>query len=115
MKKHIPFTVPPAERHFSARVSSVHSIANARLQAGELYLFHTTDPFCPASSSLWGVYDKCECGRIYLESSSRNQRTFRIWHSLPKHYRYCRLASRPELRDYIWNLSYCENIAGLSL
>ncbi|MDE6779080.1 MAG: hypothetical protein K2J51_06415 [Alistipes sp.] len=97
------------------RVPSTSDAADAVLKVGELYLFHSKDPQCPASSSLWGIYDKYEYGRLYLESSSRNQRSFRKWHALPKHYRYCRLSSRSELRDYIWNLSYSESRAGLSL
>lgn len=33
---------------------------------------------------------------------------FRLWHRLPNHYRYYRLASRSELRDFIFNLAYYE-------
>lgn len=112
MKKHLPFPTP-GEIRFSARVSVSCGVADATLQAGELYLFHSKNPLCPASSSLWGIFDKYESGRIYLESSSLNQRSFRIRHPLPPRYRYCRLSSRSELRDYIWNLSYFENFAGM--
>ena len=75
---------------------------------GELYLFHPTDPLCPAESSLWGVYDKIEDGIIYLEHSTTDGRHFRLWEELPERYRYCRLATRLELRDYMYNLGIFE-------
>ena len=46
--------------------------------------------------------------RLSLESSSHNLRSFRHWHILPEEYRYCRRASRHELRDYISGLIYNE-------
>lgn len=76
---------------------------------GDLYLFHPSNPRCPASSSLWGFYDKRINGVIYLEHSSHNLRNFRLWHSLPKHYRYYRLSTRGELRDYMYNLGLFES------
>lgn len=78
------------------------------LPSGTLYLFHRSDRRCPAADSLFGLIDKTSMGIIYLESSSRDLRRFRFWHRLPKHYRYHRLASRSELRDYIFNLAYYE-------
>lgn len=43
---------------------------------GDLYLFHTTNPRCPAEESLWGMYDK-QCREvIYLESSTSDLRHF---------------------------------------
>lgn len=74
------------------------------LESDELYLFHPSDPLCPAESSLWGLYDRSEEGVIYLEHSTTDQRHFQLWRRLPKHYRYCRLATRSELRDYMYNL-----------
>lgn len=71
------------------------------LRAGEVYLFHRSDPACPAESSLWGVFDKRINGEIYLESSTEDLVRFRKWHCLPQGYRYCRLSTRAELRDYI--------------
>ena len=78
------------------------------LVAGELYLFHPIDRQCPASSSLWGVFDKRAGGTVYLESSSRNLREFRIWHDLPERYRYIRCATHDELRDYFSSLTCYE-------
>ena len=74
---------------------------------GEVYLFHRTDPACPADGSLYGVIDKETSDAIYLESSSSDLQTFRYWHRLAEDYHYCRLAARSELRDYIFNLA-CE-------
>ena len=78
------------------------------LIVGEVYLFHESDPCCPAGSSLWGVFDKRLDGSIYLESSTYDLIRFRKWHVLPRAYRYCRLSTRSELRDYISDLLRCE-------
>ena len=75
---------------------------------GELYLFHPTKRQCPSRGSLWGIYDKTEAGVIYLESSSRDLRHYRIRHGLSSEYRYCRRATRSELRDYMYNLGYSD-------
>lgn len=82
--------------------------AHHKLLSGTLYLFHCSDRSCPASNSLFGIIDKTSDGIIYLESSSRDMLRFCLWHRLPNHYRYYRLASRSELRDYIFNLAYYE-------
>lgn len=70
---------------------------------GEVYLFHRSDAGCPAEGSLWGVYDKRVKGRVYLESGTEDMACFRKWIGLPDGYRYCRLSTRAELRDYISN------------
>ena len=75
---------------------------------GDLYLFHTCNPRCPASSSLWGFYDKRVNGVIYLEHSSHDLLHFRQYHPLPMRYRYYRLATRCELRDYLYNIGYSD-------
>ncbi|MBR4028044.1 MAG: hypothetical protein IKJ08_00475 [Alistipes sp.] len=81
------------------------------LVAGELYLFLSGSGCCPSSESLWGIYDRTEDGVIYLESSTLDMRLFDIWHPLPEGYFYSRLATRSELRDYMYNLGCCETIA----
>lgn len=78
------------------------------LLSGELYLFHHTGRSYTSAGSLFGIIDKTSDGIIYLESSSRDLRRFRLWHRLPKHYRYHRRASRSEYRDYIFNLACYE-------
>ena len=80
----------------------------AEFHIGDLYLFHTSDSRCPSSSSLWGFYDKRINGIIYLEHSSHNLRKFRLCHPLPTRYRYYRLATRSELRDYMYNIGYSD-------
>lgn len=75
---------------------------------GELYLFHPSDPTCPANGSLWGVFDKRSDALLYLESSSTDLIHFSRWHRLPDGFRYCRRATRSELRDYTGNLSWTE-------
>ncbi len=75
---------------------------------GELYLFHRTDERCPPDGSLWGIVDRSDAREIRLESSSSDLLHFRLYHPLPEEYRYCRLATRSELRDYVWNLARTE-------
>lgn len=77
-----------------------------QFEIGELYLFHRKNSRCPSISSLWGIFNGYKEGRLSLESSSHNLRSFRHWHILPEEYRYCRCASRHELRDYISGLIY---------
>lgn len=72
--------------------------------SGDLYLFHPADRSCPATGSLWGIYDKTTYGILYLESSSRDLEEFAFWHVLPPSYRYLRLSTRTELRDYMCSL-----------
>lgn len=83
--------------------------SNLELEIGEVYLFHSSDPSCPCDSSIWGVFDKMEGSTIYLESHSLDLRYFRLWSPLPIKFRYVRLATRSELRDYIYNLAAWES------
>ena len=78
--------------------------ANTIFRIGDLYLFHPNNPRCPAKTSLWGFYDKTTNGVIYSEHSTEDLRHFRSWHRLPQCYRYYRLATCDELRDYMYNL-----------
>ena len=80
-----------------------------KFRVSELYLFHPNNPHCPSQSSLWGFYDRSKGGIIYLEHSSRNLCNFRLWHPLSRHYRYCRKATRAELRDYMYNMGYSDS------
>ena len=84
------------------------NIETLNFHIGDLYLFHPTNPHCPGVSSLWCIFDKRQNNRIYTESASRDLLTFRLWIALPTHYRYARRATRSELRDYIFNLSWFE-------
>ncbi|MFR9506110.1 MAG: hypothetical protein SNI32_08535 [Rikenellaceae bacterium] len=84
------------------------NIETLRLHIGDLYLLHPTNPRCPSVSSLWCIFDKRQNNRIYAESASRDLLTFHLWLPIPTHYRYARRATRSELRDYIFNLSWFE-------
>ncbi len=98
-------------RNISVRIykfPTTNTTKDPRFTIGELYLFNRTSPACPAEESLWGVFDKKEGGTIYLESSSLDLKRFRVWHPLPVGYRYIRLATRAELRDYEMQLSRYE-------
>lgn len=82
-----------------------------QMQCGELYLFHCEESVCPAESSLWGVYDRREDGMIYLENSTLDHCHFRMWYPLPVSYRFYRLATRSELRDYMYNLGFSDGVS----
>lgn len=84
--------------------------AKSYFRKGDLYLFHSSHPCCPSETSLWGFYDKTSNG-IYLEHSTLDLRHFRLWHKLPKRYRYYRLATRNELRDYMYSLGVGDSIS----
>lgn len=84
-------------------------IAAEKFAVGDVYLFHKTNPRCPAGSSLWGVFDKCKDGEVYLESCSTDNEEFSNWLRLPEGYIYCRLATRPELRRYIFDQTWYES------
>lgn len=84
-------------------------IAAEKFTIGDVYLFHKTDSRCPAGSSLRGVFDKCKDGEVYLESCSTDNGEFDNWCRLPEGYMYCRLATRPELRHYIFDQTWYES------
>ena len=84
----------------------------ARPEPGELYLFHPTDRSCPAGESLWGIFDRYSGSDLCLETSSRDLCSFRRWQCVPAHkWRFWRRSTRPELRDYIYNLAAWEQEA----
>ena len=88
-------------------------VKHCNFKIGELYLFHTDDPRCPDAESLWGLYDRHDGNTICLESCSTNQKHFSKGRHLSEQYRFCRLSTRGELRDYMANSIYSE-IKGLS-
>lgn len=84
-------------------------VDQAQFEAGELYLFHPTDATCPADSSLWGCVLERTRSQITLETSSdADLCDFVLNGLLPGDYRYCRLSTRDELRDYAFALALCE-------
>lgn len=107
MKNH--HSVPPDD---PPETPNPDRVACATCRVGELYLFHRTDPHCPPATSLWGVFDRDDDERLHLESSSSDLHSFRRWHTLPEAYRYRRLATREELRDYTWSLACADLLAG---
>ena len=81
-----------------------------RFECGELYLFALTPDERP-ERCLWGVFDRKESGSILLEQMTRSLRWFVLGVPLPSAYRYARLASREELRDYFFMLGSDEAVA----
>uniref|UniRef100_UPI004056618F hypothetical protein n=1 Tax=Alistipes sp. TaxID=1872444 RepID=UPI004056618F len=87
----------------------VISHAEEKFEVGELYLFHPTDPTCPAEESLWGCYESGEDeGEILLESTTLDFHLFNLRRKLPQNYSHHRLATRAELRDYMYALGLFE-------
>ena len=84
-------------------------------RVGDLYLFHFSNPHCPPATSLWGFYNRTTDGVIYLEHSTLDLRYFRLWHKLPKRYHYYRLATRDELRDYMYSLAIGDSFSSVAL
>lgn len=76
-----------------------------RLKEGELYLFHESNPRCPADSSLWGIYEAGEGPHLRLASCTEDMVHFRMDRLLPKDYCYRRRATRGELWDYACGLT----------
>lgn len=90
-------------------VVGTNRIAETTFEEGEVYLFHSSDAACPAESSLWGVFGNRSRTQIFLESSAAaDLEHFVLYGLLPIDYRYCRMASRAEMRDYVYALACCE-------
>lgn len=85
-----------------------NTIDDFKFKNDEVYLFHTDDPNCPGNSSLWALINEFDGYSLRIESYTTNLRTFTLWRPLPAIYRYCRLASRRELREFISNYAYYE-------
>lgn len=62
-------------------------------------------------SCLWGVYDRTDSGRIYLEHMACDLTPIGHWLPLPSEYRYARRASRDELRDFFYLLGCDDTLA----
>lgn len=82
------------------------TIKNCKFRIGDVYLFHVSDPGCHSRTALWGIVDKRSAeGCIQLEASTPDLKNYRFWTSLPENYRFCRLSTRDELRDFSFNLN----------
>lgn len=80
-------------------------LKNTNFRFGDIYLFHPTDARCNSATSLWGVYDRTNPdGRIRLETATHDLCHFSRPTLLPGGYRFCRRATRAELRDFYFNL-----------
>lgn len=82
--------------------------SDCNLECGELYIF-TTRPN-DKDRCIWGMFDCKEQNRIRLEVSSFDLKTFHHYESLPQRYRYCRRATRDELRDFFFNCGYFTSV-----
>lgn len=75
-------------------------------ECGEVYLFSIDDPACPPENSLWGMFGHIsDTGSVWLEAATSDLICFRVGYELPPHFKFCRLASRGELRDFAFNMN----------
>ena len=85
-----------------------NTIEGFKFRKGEVYMLHTDNPDCPSDSSLWALISESDEEALRIESCSTNLRTFTLWKPLPAEYKYCRLTTRGELREFISNYAYYE-------
>lgn len=78
------------------------------LVAGELYLFSAIGEQSHKLNNLLGVFCDVVDDTIYLESTTRDYCNYSLWHPLPEGYSYFRIATRSELRDYMYGLGRWE-------
>lgn len=76
--------------------------------AGELYLFSVLNEQSGKANNLLGIFSNMVDGTIYLESSTHDYCNFNLWHPLPTEYCNFRIATRTELRDYMYSLGVWE-------
>lgn len=94
-------------------MDKIHShsyLTDFEFEVGEVYLFHTEAPSCPGDGSLWAVFDKRVGGRVFLNSVTDDLTYFDLECRLPLHYRYCRIATHSELRDFAFALGRFEGV-----
>lgn len=73
---------------------------------GDLYVFSPIDTESP-EQSLLGIYDCHDpAGCIRLEAASNDFTTFQQQVRLTDRYRFARLATRDELRDFAYNMGW---------
>lgn len=94
----------------TAIINGHNQLTDFDFEVGDVYLFHTDDPACPADSSLWAVFDKRVGGRVFLNSVTDDLTYFDAECRLPLHYRYCRIATKAELRDFAFALGRFEGV-----
>lgn len=73
---------------------------------GDLYVFSPTDTESP-EQTLLGIYDCHDSsGCIRLEAASHDYNTFQQRIRLADTYRFVRMATRDELRDFCYNMGW---------
>jgi len=81
-------------------------ICDMNFECGDVYLFNVDDPACLPKNSLWGLFDRIsDNGVIRLEAATSDLTHFYIGYELPPHFRFCRHATRGELRDFAFNMN----------
>lgn len=97
-----------SQKHDARARSPLTPIANIRFQGGDVYLFSPASRPTDASSCLWGVVDGYLAGRLHMEILSYGFSEYRLDCLLPEGFRFARLATRDELRDFVYNVAFRE-------
>ncbi len=89
-------------KDFKARISGevADFSSDEEFSMGDVYVF-STEKDAAGSEVLWAMFDRWENGVMILESSSRDLSLFDLWHELPDRFRYYRLTTREELKEYV--------------
>lgn len=87
---------------------SLTPIDRMRFRIGEVYLFSPAHRPTDASSCLWGVVNDQLGERLHMEILSYGFSEYCLDCFLPEGFRYARLATRDELRDFVYNVAYRE-------
>lgn len=74
-------------------------------RTGEVYLFSPIRRPADPASCLWGMVEQVRKERLHMEILSYGFTEFRLDCTLPEGFRYARLATRDELRDFIYNVA----------
>ncbi len=83
----------------------MNTIDDFPFRCGDVYLFSKTDESCDPETSLWGLFDKrLADGTVLLEAMTTDLRYFESWVALPPDFKYVRLSTRDELRDFAYRL-----------
>lgn len=84
---------------------------DCNFRIGELYIFSPNDQWTKTDPLLWGIFDKrTPDGQICLEAFTKDFINFNLWMPLPEEYAFCRLATRSELRDFVFNMSIWQTL-----
>lgn len=97
---------PPHRR--KEQRSRLDEIGRMRFRTAEVYLFSPVRRPVDPCSCLWGVVDCMTQGQIRMEILSYGFSEYLLNCTLPEGFRFARMATRDELRDFVYNIAFRE-------